>query len=120
MAKLIEKLEASQCGCDWAEGKTIAKTSRYPGCYWIRFTDGTWLFADYQQGVYELIEQFAQDSYDCNPFVELGLATTDEIKEFWREFGVERDREAELRDLMTYERLKQQFEPQSLKGENAT
>lgn len=114
MTQLTEKLERTQCDCDSLNGKTIAKFVRERGYYWLLFTDGTWLFSDYQQSAAYLIESFAQDRYCDNSLVNLGIAAPFEIRRHWEELDEQRDEARTKQRMELYLQLKREFEPQEL------
>lgn len=117
MSNLIDKLKQSQCGCDQLTGKTIAKSIRERGFYYLLFTDGTWCCTREDLGVREVFEMNMEIEDDTHPFVRMGLATTEDLLDYALEMN-ENQREFMLRmERATYEKLKAKFEPSTTQPE---
>lgn len=110
MTQLTEKLKSLQCGCDDLAGKTIDKFVRELGCYYLLFTDGTWCHTNREYDVSDLLEKTRMDDADDCPFVKLGLSTTEEIWQHYRDESAERDKRLSERRRKEYEKLKREFE----------
>ena len=109
MTKLTEKLKSTQAGS--LEGKVIEKAVIDAGVYYLLFDDGEWIHTNWgHESVGEILWWLEDPTRpEDHPFVELGIATIDEIEEHWTEAQQEQDAEAKERRRRQYESLKAEF-----------
>lgn len=94
MTKLTGKLAAIQCPCDELEGKTIVKSMRSRGFYYLLFSDGTWLHTDYRATLDDMLECLQHEDPLDDPFLEFGLVSQKEVSQHWK------DKELEYQELL--------------------
>lgn len=120
MTTLIKRLNGLRKPVHKLAGSTIAAARDVNGYTFLYFTDGTWacsiLPAQEVLSSFRRPDEACDDSdafkpnTECCPFVELGLATIEEIVECAIELAAEESARAKIGRRLQYERLKAEFE----------
>ena len=120
MTTLIERLNGLRKPVHKLAGSTIAAARDVNGYTFLYFTDRTWacsiLPAQAVLSSFSRLDEPCDDSgsllprMECCPFVELGLATTEEVVEHFIELAAEESVRHKIDRRLQYERLKAEFE----------